>query len=149
MLSITSYYLKYSFPFILNAITTGFGFLLFATTSILSMLNAENDYHLMYLTDTEEWSHPFFQISRQQSLLSLITAFIFLMDFMFSMDLILVKSPDNSDIERDAASDDTSEDTSDVEELDKELHLYFFCAPIWESMKSSVRHAVTVIYGLD
>ncbi|GAB0098005.1 hypothetical protein DMENIID0001_136950 [Sergentomyia squamirostris] len=69
---------------------SGFFFLLFLTTALVSMANAEKDIHLLFLTDQEEGEHAFFWINRCQSLFALTTSLIYLLHFMICLDLILI-----------------------------------------------------------
>lgn len=102
-------------PVLLEAILAMLGFTLFTVCSIVSMYHAENDQHLMYLTDMEEWYHPFFHISRLQvkslwiicqfvrrrsliypylffqSIVSLTAALIFLMHGIFAIDILVIR----------------------------------------------------------
>lgn len=53
-------------PIIIEAIIPFTGFFLFIFAAVLSMFHVEQDYHLMFMTDTEEWLHTFFAKSRLQ-----------------------------------------------------------------------------------
>ena len=54
------------------------------------MGHAEGDYHLEYLSDFEEWRHPFFNACRMQSAASLGAGFQFLMHGLFLMDKLFI-----------------------------------------------------------
>uniref|UniRef100_A0A182PTT8 DUF7775 domain-containing protein n=1 Tax=Anopheles epiroticus TaxID=199890 RepID=A0A182PTT8_9DIPT len=70
-----------------EAIVSGAAFLLFVVSAFVSMFHAEKDIHLQYLTDEEEWYHPFFVYCRLQSLGATITAQMFLVHCSLSLDL--------------------------------------------------------------
>lgn len=95
--------LNRSIMVIMEAIITGFGFVMYLIVAFLAMFNAEHDHHLYYLTDKEETQHFFFKMSRIQSILSLVGTFQFLMHFVICMDLSIIKMPllkaDPSEIE--------------------------------------------------
>ncbi|XP_059622490.1 uncharacterized protein LOC132265739 [Phlebotomus argentipes] len=83
-----------------EVILTGFFFILFIASAIVSMANAEKDIHLLFLTDAEETWHDYFRFSRMQSLLALTTSLIFLLHCIYCLDLLLVttdvKPPEQS-----------------------------------------------------
>lgn len=70
-----------------EAIVSGAAFLLFVVSAFVSMYHAEKDIHLQYLTDEEEWYHPFFVYCRLQSLGATITAQMFLVHCSLALDL--------------------------------------------------------------
>uniref|UniRef100_A0A182YKS0 DUF7775 domain-containing protein n=1 Tax=Anopheles stephensi TaxID=30069 RepID=A0A182YKS0_ANOST len=70
-----------------EAIVSGGAFLLFVVSAFVSMYHAENDIHLQYLTDEEEWYHQFFVYCRLQSLGATITAQMFLVHCSLALDL--------------------------------------------------------------
>uniref|UniRef100_A0A182WM10 DUF7775 domain-containing protein n=1 Tax=Anopheles minimus TaxID=112268 RepID=A0A182WM10_9DIPT len=70
-----------------EAIVSGAAFLLFVVSAFVSMYHAETDIHLQYLTDEEEWYHPFFVYCRLQSLGATITAQMFLVHCSLALDL--------------------------------------------------------------
>ncbi|XP_050072685.1 uncharacterized protein LOC126560777 [Anopheles maculipalpis] len=70
-----------------EAIVAGGAFLLFVVSAFVSMYHAENDIHLQYLTDKEEWYHRFFVYCRLQSLGATITAQMFLVHCSLALDL--------------------------------------------------------------
>ncbi|CRL04123.1 CLUMA_CG017235, isoform A [Clunio marinus] len=59
-----------------EVIIASFGFILFIVTSIVSMVNVENDQHLVYMSDDAETAHPYFNINCYQSIASLIMKFL-------------------------------------------------------------------------
>lgn len=60
--------MRLAIPIVLDVILAGFGAIAFLVTSILAMAHAENDHHLLYLTDREEQLHPYFALCRQEVL---------------------------------------------------------------------------------
>ena len=107
-----------------EAFSASFGFTVFILASIMSMVAVEHDKHLESMTDKEELAHPFFLISRVQSVQSLVTAMIFLMHTTFAIDFISNPS-DNLSI---------SSDSSDDYHLQKNS-LKFFFECIWVTIK--------------
>ncbi|KFB48109.1 AGAP004947-PA-like protein [Anopheles sinensis] len=70
-----------------EAVLSGVGFLLFVVSAFVSMYHAEQDIHLQYLSDEEEWYHQFFVYCRLQSLTATITAQVFLVHCSLALDL--------------------------------------------------------------
>ncbi|XP_055708825.1 uncharacterized protein LOC129805041 [Phlebotomus papatasi] len=88
--------IRYELSIIQEIFLSGFFFVLFLATAIVSMANAEKDIHLLFLTDAEEAAHPFFWINRLQSLLALSTAMIYLLHSIYCLDLVLItKDPED------------------------------------------------------
>lgn len=113
-----------------EAISSCCGFVLFLLTSMLSMVNAEHDIHLMYLTDAEEYNHNFFNINRMQSIASLACACIFLMHAVFAIDLMIIKPISNE------VSTTTLSHASLLElKADDVLDLYFWPGSVWKFLK--------------
>ena len=107
------------------------GFVLFLATSLLSMANAEQDIHLMYLTDAEEYNHLFFSINRMQSIASLAGALTFLMNAVFAMDLMIIK-PLSSEV----SSTETLSFAASLElKADDALVLHFWPGSVWSWLK--------------
>lgn len=69
--------LSINIPLQLDAIVNSIASILFLITSIQSMVYAENDEHLMFLTDNEEVQHTFFTACRRQSVYALVSATLF------------------------------------------------------------------------
>lgn len=88
------------------------GALLFLIASIVTMMHVENDYHLMYLTDREELTHPFFVKSRQQSFISLFTGFIFALHATIICDMLCITKRIDTD--------------EYIDEARQPIQLYFF-----------------------
>ncbi|XP_055693224.1 uncharacterized protein LOC129795766, partial [Lutzomyia longipalpis] len=82
--------IRYELSIVSEIFLCGFFFVLFLITAIVSMFNAEQDVHLLFLTDSEEADHKFFRISCLQSLMGLITALTFLLHCTFCLDLLLI-----------------------------------------------------------
>lgn len=107
------------------------GFVLFLVTSLLSMVNAEQDIHLMYLTDAEEYNHRFFSINRMQSIASLAGALTFLMHAVFGMDLLIIKSATS-----DVSSAETISYAASLDlKADDVLVLHFWPGSVWRLFK--------------
>ncbi|XP_037916892.1 uncharacterized protein LOC119655194 isoform X2 [Hermetia illucens] len=75
---------------IIQAAVNGIAAACFIIGSIVSMYHAENDFHLMYLSDVEESEHEFFVICKTQSIVSLITGLAFMLHATFTVDAIVV-----------------------------------------------------------
>lgn len=80
-------------PLLVDAVVSGLAAACFVATSIVSMVEAEHDYHLMYLTDHEEKEHQFFRMSRVQSIVSLFTGLWFLMHTALVTDMLCITEP--------------------------------------------------------
>lgn len=80
-------------PLLVDAIISSLAALCFVTTSMVSMVEAEHDHHLMYLTDYEEKQHLFFRVSRLQSIAALITGLWFLMHTVLVLDMLCISVP--------------------------------------------------------
>lgn len=92
----------------------------------------------MYLTDQEEYKHPFFQYNRIQSTASLITSLVFLMHAIFLMDLMLIPPSTNTIVSFDGLENISivSDASSKMNfQADKYLQLYCFLVPLWQSIK--------------
>lgn len=76
-------------PF-MEAITNGLAATMFTLASMLSMYHAENDYHLMYLSDFEEPLHKYFYHCKSQSIASLAGAFLYLLHSMYAFDVVCI-----------------------------------------------------------
>lgn len=92
------------------------------------------DIHVMYLTDQEEYKHPFFQYNRTQSIVSLITSLVFLMHAIFLMDMILILPPTNT-IDILESSENVSVHSNMEFQADNHLQLFCFLVPLWQSIK--------------
>lgn len=77
-------------PLQLDAILNSIASILFLFTSILSMVYAENDEHLLFLTDNEEVNHTFFTACRRQSVWALVTATLFALHASMVWDMHLI-----------------------------------------------------------
>lgn len=77
-------------PLLLDAIVDSIASALFLIVAIISMVHAENDDHLMFLTDDEEVNHPFFVICRRQSVYSLVTSTMFGMHASIDWDMFFI-----------------------------------------------------------
>lgn len=114
-----------------ESISSCCGFALFLVTSLLSMANAEQDIHLMYLTDAEENNHRFFSINRMQSIASLAGALTFLMHSVFAMDLLIIKSASSN-----ASSVETISNAPSLDlKADDVLVLHFWLGRVWRFFK--------------
>lgn len=79
-----------SISILMEAILNSAAFILFLSTSIVSMVDVENDEHLMFLTDSEELTHEYFVFNKAQSMFSLFTAVLFALHAFLMWDAILV-----------------------------------------------------------
>ncbi|XP_055843766.1 uncharacterized protein LOC129910412 [Episyrphus balteatus] len=75
---------------LIEAIVSGVASLFFILSSIFSMYHAEKDFHLMYLSDYEESIHPFFAISKKQSITALCCGLFYMLHTVFAVDAILI-----------------------------------------------------------
>lgn len=97
-------------PILLQTCIAYCGAFFFCIAAIVSMVHVENDDHLMYLTDNEEWLHPYFYMHRLQvhfhycktirefnsaicfqSVFSLFTGLWFLMHAIMTTDMLIVE----------------------------------------------------------
>lgn len=112
----------------LEAATSSAGFIMFITTSIRSMVNAEKDKRLEHLDDIGESKHPYFRNCHLQSVVSLINAVIFLTHASFAYDFILTKPRDDISI--------ASATTEDEIKPERPLRLHFFFEDIWKMLRT-------------
>lgn len=80
-------------PVLLQTCVAYCGALFFYIAAMVSMIHVENDPHLMYLTDYEEWLHPYFYMHRLQSVFSLFTGLWFLMHAILGTDMLIIQEP--------------------------------------------------------
>ncbi|CAO1302160.1 unnamed protein product [Diamesa tonsa] len=122
--------------YLVETISSCCGFALFLVTSLLSMANAEQDIHLMYLTDAEEYNHRFFSINRMQSIASLAGALTFLMHGVFAMDLLIIKSASS-----DMSSAETISYAASLDlKADDVLVLHFWLGDVWRLFKKLIEN---------
>lgn len=79
-------FLSVTLPLLLETIVNSTASVLFMIPSILSMVYVENDEHLQFLTDSEEFKHPFFIVCRRQSICALATSILFAMHSSLGWD---------------------------------------------------------------
>lgn len=96
----------------IEAVFSACGGIFFILAALVAMILAEQDEHLMYLTDDEERNHPFFYLCKWQSILSLVTGFSFIRNFLLIMDILIIV--------------EDGEDDDNVLEADRPLKLYEF-----------------------
>lgn len=77
-------------PLLLEAIVNSIASILFLIDSIISMVYAENDEHLMFLTDDEEHQHPFFITCRRQSTFAMLTSALLSMHASLNWDMYFI-----------------------------------------------------------
>lgn len=69
------------------------GFFMYTLISLMTLNNAEKDFHLMYIVLDEsrakELLHPFFQFMRYQAVLAVVTAVIYLLHCVIVIDVVL------------------------------------------------------------
>lgn len=82
---------NYSMPLSIDVLLCTTGFILFVSTSVLSMYHVEIDAHMMFLTDFEEWGHYYFKINRFQCIFSLSTSIIYLLNAVLAVDMMVIK----------------------------------------------------------
>lgn len=75
----------------MEAIIAVSGFILFILVAFISMYHCEVDFHMMYLTDIEEAKHHYFKLSRYQSFIALVEAYLFLMHGIFCIDMLMIR----------------------------------------------------------
>lgn len=90
ILNIAMFFNNYT-PLILELIISLLAFICYIMCSILSMRFAEVDKHLMFLAQTEEYNHEFFEIARFQGALSLVIGLFYLLHFTLAADKFLVR----------------------------------------------------------
>lgn len=95
---------------VVEAISSTMASTLFVATAFETMVDVENDAHLSLLNDKEELAHPFFIVSRIQSIFSLITGFIFAMHSTLMWDMLCI----------------TERDTNKADDAYQPLQLHFF-----------------------
>lgn len=98
-LGATSIYLNFPVSILIEAISNTIASLLFIVAAFITMVHVENDAHLKYLADKEELRHPFFLIGRLQSILSMITGFLFAIHSSLMWDMLFVteSNPNQTD----------------------------------------------------
>ncbi|XP_055546296.1 uncharacterized protein LOC129730762 [Wyeomyia smithii] len=63
------------------------GFMICAVSGFITMYRVEQDIHMQYLTDKEEWYHKFFVYSRFESIFAMQTSGLFLIHGVLVLDL--------------------------------------------------------------
>lgn len=114
----------------LEAACSSVGFISFNFTSIMSMVNIENDKHLWNMLDREEIAHPYFLFNRCQSIASLVNALLLLMHLIFIIDFIMFQ-PDDLSM---ASVNDEDEFKSC-----NPMRLFFFPVKIWITVKKQFK----------
>lgn len=127
------YQAKGILSYYIEAVFSLLGFTSFMTSSIYSMVLVENDEHLVWMTEEEEYRHPFFINNRLQSIAALITTFLFLMHLVFSIDYLINKSHP-----KDKILDDPRMSLFH-RNIPLQLKLYFFPEYMWKSLTSTFR----------
>lgn len=123
-----------AFNYYIEGVTALIGFVLFITSSIWTMVIVEIDEHLPGLSEKQEFEHPFFYNSRVQSVGALITAFIFLLHFILTIDYLINKSEKGK-----TEGDNDSRVSIYYRNIPIELELYFFPQHIWNGIVKSVK----------
>lgn len=80
-------------PLLSEAIRTMLAFYGFTALSIYTMVDLENDPHLGFLTDKEEVNHPFFEVSKIQSVMLLILAMTLLFHALAAIQAMRTPKP--------------------------------------------------------
>ncbi|XP_030565281.1 uncharacterized protein LOC115765758 [Drosophila novamexicana] len=106
-------------------IRTVCGFVFYITISLLTLEDAESDFHLMYLmveheSEVERPLHPFFEFMRAQALCALTCGVTYLLHAIVVIDVSLSNEED-SDFER--MVDDSDEYSENVEYIPARLYL--------------------------
>lgn len=114
----------------LEAAFSSVGFISFNFTSIMSMVNVENDKHLWTMLDREENAHPYFLFNRCQSVASLANALLLLMHLTFIIDFTMFQPDDVS------MASDNDEDES---RSGNPMRLFFFPDKIWIKVKKQFK----------
>lgn len=89
--------LSVSVPLLLDTIVDSIASVLFLISSIILMVYVENDEHLMFLTDDEEVTHPFFILCRRQSVYALITSTLYAMHASLGWDMYFISERHDGD----------------------------------------------------
>lgn len=97
----------------IDVFVTSLGAISYITAAILSMYHAEIDFHLMYLSDFEEPLHPFFRNCKRQSISALACGFVYLLNCVFVIDVIMITKK--------------TADDSENAEAKEPIKLYFVC----------------------
>lgn len=90
IIAIIGFFLGAKFHLLTEIITNLFGCIFFVIAGFVTMGHVESDQHLMYLTDEEELMHPFFHMNRGQSVASICTGIIFLLNALLQLDMLLI-----------------------------------------------------------
>ncbi|XP_012160285.1 uncharacterized protein LOC105665242 [Ceratitis capitata] len=77
---------------IMEAIPTTLGAVMHFAASILSMYHAENDFHLMFLTDFEEPQHSYFFYCKAQSIAALTTGALYMLHATYAYDAVFIRT---------------------------------------------------------
>jgi formate hydrogenlyase subunit 3/multisubunit Na+/H+ antiporter MnhD subunit len=115
------------------------GFIFYIFASMWSMSVVEQDKHLQYLSEADEYAHLFFQINRFQSVLALIAGMLFLLHATFSIDYILGSRNREIDSESSASLPRSSSSSVDSGVVKNALKLHFFPETLWERVFSKKR----------
>lgn len=96
---------------VIEAVTTTLGAVMHFAASLFSMYHAENDFHLMFLTDTEEPRHSYFFYCKAQSIAALTTGGMYMLHATYAYDagFILLKRELPGAISDDLETEDETE----------------------------------------
>ncbi|XP_011191889.1 uncharacterized protein LOC105218169 [Zeugodacus cucurbitae] len=75
----------------MEAVTTTLGAVMHFTASLLSMYHAENDFHLLFLTDMEEPNHRYFFYCKAQSIAALTTGGMYMLHATYAYDASFIR----------------------------------------------------------
>ena len=106
-------------PINMEAVINGCGAVMFIVASMLSMCYAENDFHLMYLSDIEEMEHLFFYYCKAQSVSALACGILHMLHAFYAVDALIPVKQDTAQVFQ-VIMQDSEEDVSG------KLRLYFF-----------------------
>ena len=122
------------FNYYIEGATALIGFVFFITSSIWTMVLVEIDEHLPWLSEMQEYEHPFFINNRVQSVGALITAFIFLLHLIFTIDYLANKSEKGK-----TEGEGDSRISIYYRNIPIDLELYFFPQHIWNSIVKAAK----------
>jgi hypothetical protein len=123
-----------AFNYYIEGATALLGFVFFISSSIWTMVLVEIDEHLPWLSETQEYEHPFFIHNRVQSVGALITAFMFLLHLIFTIDYLVHKS-EKGKIEGEG----DSRISIYYRNIPIDLDLYFFPQHIWNGIAKKMK----------
>ncbi|XP_014087215.1 uncharacterized protein [Bactrocera oleae] len=115
----------------IEAIATTLGAVMHFAASLLSMYHAEQDFHLMFLTDTEEPKHRYFFYCKAQSIAALTTGGMYMLHATYAYDAGFIRF--KRELRSGVASDQETEDEESLQRY--RTHIEMFVCGKWVHKK--------------